>query len=381
MNRVVSAVRAAVLAALATVEDPELRRPITELNMVDSVAVSDTGRVQVRILLTVAGCPLRDVLEQRIGDALAQIAGVSELRVEIGVMSDEQRDTLFTRLRGTSSDERATNNPFNAPDCATTVLAVASGKGGVGKSSVTVNLAVALSRLGFRVGLLDADIYGHSVPDMLAIGDQQPNVVSGVIMPVSAYGVTVMSIAMMKESRSQVIAWRGPMLDRALQQFLSDVYWGELDYLLVDLPPGTGDVAMSVAQLLPSSKVLVVTTPQVAAAEVAERAGTMAFMLKQDVIGVVENMSWLETNCQHCGAAQRVNVFGSGGGSAVTRALSERFGHDVPLLAQIPIDEGLRAGGDTGSPIVLADAPHPAAAALMTLAAHIATWRQALQNR
>ncbi|MDR0435548.1 MAG: Mrp/NBP35 family ATP-binding protein [Propionibacteriaceae bacterium] len=359
------------MAALATVEDPEIRRPITDLDMVDEVSVSETGKVFVRILLTVAGCPLRDVLEQRIGDVVAAIKGVSELRVEIGAMSGEQRSALMTRLRGVAQAA----NPFAQSDCDTTVLAIASGKGGVGKSSLTVNLAVALAELGYRVGLLDADIYGHSVPDMLAIGDQRPNVVEDVIMPVPAYGMAVMSIGMMKESRDQVIAWRGPMLDRALQQFLSDVYWGELDFLLVDLPPGTGDVAMSVANLLPSARVIVVTTPQVAAAEVAERAGTMAYLLKQDVMGVVENMSWLITTCPHCGENQRIDMFGSGGGATVANALTERFGHEVPLLAQIPFDEGLRAGGDTGSPIILAESRHPAATAIRELAERLATSR------
>ncbi|MDR2619597.1 MAG: Mrp/NBP35 family ATP-binding protein [Propionibacteriaceae bacterium] len=359
------------MVALASVIDPEIRRPITELDMVDTVEVSDTGQVYIRILLTVAGCPLRDTLEQLIGNAVGAIKGVSELQVELGAMSPEQRGALMTRLRGVAQ----ANNPFTQPDCDTTVLAIASGKGGVGKSSVTVNLAVALAKSGFRVGLLDADIYGHSVPDMLGIGAQQPNVVEGTIMPVPAYGVAVMSIAMMKEHRSQVIAWRGPMLDRALQQFLSDVYWGELDFLLVDLPPGTGDIAMSVANLLPTSQVIVVTTPQVAAAEVAERAGTMAYMLKQDVIGVVENMSWLTTTCSHCGATERHELFGAGGGAAVAAALTTRFNHPVPLLSQIPIDLGLRAGGDTGSPIVLTEADHPAALAIQALVTQIAALR------
>jgi ATP-binding protein involved in chromosome partitioning len=245
---------------------------------------------------------------------------------------------------------------------------VASGKGGVGKSSVTVNLARALAAPGRKVGVLDADIYGHSVPAMLGIADSRPTAVEDMIMPVPARGLKVISIGMLKPRRDQVVAWRGPILDRALTQMLADVYWGDLDYLLIDLPPGTGDVAISLGQKLPNAEVLVVTTPQAAASEVAERAGTMASMMNQHVIGVVENMSYLAITCPHCGQEHSYDVFGTGGGNDVAQALSTRLGYAVPLLAQIPLDPKLRAAGDAGVPLVETDPEQPAGRALGGLA-------------
>ncbi len=282
---------AAVRAALAGVIDPEIRRPITELGMVDSVVAQPDGRVDVRVLLTIAGCPMQSTIEADVNAAVLGVAGVTALNLELGTMSDEQRAALKKQLRGGVAEREI---PFAQPDNRTQVILVASGKGGVGKSSVTVNLAMALAGHGKRVGVLDADIYGHSIPQMLGLVDANPTSVDGMILPVPALGMQVISIGMLKESRDQVIAWRGPILDRALQQFLADVYWGDLDFLLVDLPPGTGDVALSLGQKLPNAEVLVVTTPQQAAAEVAERAGTMASMLDQRVIGVVENMAYLD---------------------------------------------------------------------------------------
>jgi ATP-binding protein involved in chromosome partitioning len=246
------------------------------------------------------------------------------------------------------------------------VFAIASGKGGVGKSSVTVNLAVAMARLGRRVGLLDADIYGHSVPAMLGIADQRPTQVEEMIMPVPAFDLNAISIGMLKPRRDQVVAWRGPMLDRALVQMLTDVYWGDLDVLLLDLPPGTGDMAISVGQHLPNAEVVVVTTPQQAASDVAERAGTIASMMHQRVCGVIENMSYLP--CPHCGPAHRLDIFGTGGGRRVAQTLSRRFGYDVPLIGEIPLDERLRAGGDAGVPLVAAAPEQPAAEALRAAA-------------
>jgi ATP-binding protein involved in chromosome partitioning len=239
------------------------------------------------------------------------------------------------------------------------VLAIASGKGGVGKSSVTVNLALAMVRAGRKVGILDADVYGHSIPAMLGVADERPTQVEEMIMPVPVQGLSVISIGMLKPRRDQVVAWRGPMLDRALVQMLSDVYWSDLDVLLLDLPPGTGDVAISVGQHLPNSEVVVVTTPQSAASEVAERAGTMASMMNQHVAGVIENMSYLV--CPHCGPEHRIDVFGTGGGDTVAATLSARFGYDVPVLGRIPLDPQLRQGGDVGRPIV-AEAPDSVAA-------------------
>ncbi|MDR0837085.1 MAG: Mrp/NBP35 family ATP-binding protein [Propionibacteriaceae bacterium] len=369
MGLVADALRKEVLEALSHVYDPEIRRPITELGMVDALEASDTGVVRIRILLTVPGCPLKDVLEAQIGDAVGAIKGVGELHVEMDVMDEAQRQALMTNLRGGET----AHNPFADQGLRTRVIAVSSGKGGVGKSSITINLAIALAQLGYSVGLLDADIYGHSIPDMLGLGGVTPNVVENAIMPVNVYGVATLSIGMMKEERSQVIAWRGPVLNRALTQFLTDAYWGDLDYLIVDMPPGTGDVAMSVASLLPTSKVLVVTTPQIAASEVAERAGTLAKLLDQDVIGVVENMSWLEVECPDCATTHRHHIFGEGGGAAVAATLTQRFEHEVPLLAQVPLDETLRSGGDAGQPIVVAAPDHPAAQAIVALAKAVAT--------
>jgi ATP-binding protein involved in chromosome partitioning len=362
-----------VNAALATVNDPEIRRPITDLGMVESVDIDDAGAVRVRVLLTVSGCPLKETITRDVTAAVGKVPGVSGVRLDLGVMSNEQRAGLQEKLRGGQPQKEI---PFSRPGSLTKVIAVASGKGGVGKSSVTVNLAVAMARQGLRVGILDADIYGHSVPAMLGVGDVRPTQVEDMIMPVptrpssfSTGEISVISIGMLKPRRDQVVAWRGPMLDRALVQMLSDVFWGDLDTLLLDLPPGTGDIAISLGQHLPNAEVVVVTTPQEAAAEVAERAGTMASMMHQRVVGVVENMSFLP--CPHCaeaGTEHRLEVFGSGGGRRVAKTLSQRFGYDVPLLGEVPLDLSLRAGGDTGTPIVDSHPDSPAAVALAAVA-------------
>ncbi len=357
--------RERILAALAAVNDPEIRRPITELDMVEGVDVAPDGSVTVRLLLTVAGCPMRDRLTRDVTAAVGPVEGVTGVRVDMGVMTAEQRAALQERLRGGQPTKEI---PFAQPGSLTRVFAVASGKGGVGKSSVTVNLAVAMSRQGLKVGLVDADIYGHSVPAMLGVADQRPTQVEEMILPVPApAGPSVISIGMLKPRRDQVVAWRGPMLDRALVQMLSDVYWGDLDALLLDLPPGTGDVAISLGQHLPNAEVLVVTTPQEAAAEVAERAGTMASMMHQRVVGVVENMSYLP--CPHCGPEHRLEIFGTGGGARVAEVLARRFGYEVPLLARLPIDARLREGGDTGRPLVVTDPDAVAATELTRVAA------------
>ncbi len=352
-----------VRAALATVQDPEIHRPVTELGMVDDVTIGDDGTVSVRILLTVASCPLKDTLTKDVRAAVTGVAGVREVEVTLGVMSDEQRQGLREQLKGSGTTK---DIPFARPGSLTRVLAVASGKGGVGKSSVTVNLAVAMARQGLSVGVVDADVYGHSVPDMLGIGDRRPTQVDDMIMPVEAHGVRVMSIGMLKPRRDQVVAWRGPMLDRALVQMLGDVFWGDLDVLLLDLPPGTGDVAISLGQHLANAEVVVVTTPQQAAAEVAERAGTMASMMHQRVVGVVENMSYLLVPGSD--PEQRLEPFGSGGGDRVAATLSQRFGYDVPVLGRVPLDERLRAGGDSGTPLAVSDPEAPAAAELIGVA-------------
>ena len=351
--------------ALQRVDDPEIRRPITDLGMVDGIDVDAGGRARVRVLLTVSGCPLRDTLHRDVTAAVGAVSGVASVDVELGVMSDEQRAALRDLLKGGQAEREI---PFARPDSLTQVIAVASGKGGVGKSSVTVNLARALAAAGHKVGILDADIYGHSVPAMLGVADARPTAVEDMIMPVPARGLKVISIGMLKPRRDQVVAWRGPILDRALTQMLADVYWGDLDFLLIDLPPGTGDVAISLGQKLSNAEVLVVTTPQAAAAEVAERAGTLASMMNQHVIGVVENMSHLMITCPDCGKVHSYDIFGTGGGTNVANALSTRLGYAVPLLAQIPLDPQLRASGDSGVPLVEADGEQPAAVALNSLA-------------
>ena len=365
-----------VRAALHEVEDPEIHRPITDLGMVDDIQATDDGAVHVRVLLTVQGCPMRSEITGRVTKAVSAVEGVTSVDVELGVMNDEQRDAMRQMLRGGQPQRQI---QFAQPGNLTRVIAVASGKGGVGKSSVTVNLALALAAQGRAVGILDADIYGHSIPDLLGLGDARPTVVDDMIMPVPAVGgLRVISIGMLKPSRDQVVAWRGPILDRALTQLLADVYWGDLDYLLIDLPPGTGDVAMSLGQKIPTSEVLVVTTPQTAASEVAERAGTMAHIMEQRVLGVVENMSWLETTCPHCSETHRTELFGAGGGTLVSEALTDRLVYEVPLLAQIPFDETLLTGGDKGRPVVDAHPDHPAARAIIELGGKIAQRKRGL---
>ncbi len=304
--------------------------------------------------------------------AVGKIGGVSSVRVELDVMSEAQRQALQSQLRGGRAEPQI---PFSQPSSLTRVYAVASGKGGVGKSSVTVNLAAALAASGHKTGVLDADIYGHSVPRMLGVTGR-PTPVENMIMPPSAHDVKVISIGMFTKGNTPVV-WRGPMLHRALQQFLADVYWGDLDVLLLDLPPGTGDVAISVGQLLPAAELLVVTTPQLAAAEVAERAGAIASQTHQRVAGVIENMSYLV--CPHCG--EHTELFGSGGGATVASALSQLSGTQVPLLGQVPIDVRLREGGDTGVPLVLGDPDSPAALALRKIADDLGARSRGLAGR
>jgi ATP-binding protein involved in chromosome partitioning len=362
-----------VMGALAGVLDPEIRKPITELGMVKNVDVAGDGTVRVEVWLTVSGCPLKDTITREVQGAVGKVAGVARVLVSLDVMSDQQRRELQGRLRGGKPEREI---PFASPQSLTKVLAVASGKGGVGKSSVTVNLAVALAAAGHKVGLLDADIYGHSVPRMLGVSGR-PTQVEQMIMPPSAHGVKAISAGMMKPGGNDPLPLRGPILHRLLQQFLADVYWGDLDMLLLDLPPGTGDVAISAGHLVPGAELIVVTTPQVAAAEVAERAGSLANQLHQRVIGVIENMAYL--SCPHCD--ERVEVFGSGGGRAVSQALTRATGVDVPLLGEVPIDLRLREAGDNGLPIVLADPQAPAARELTRIAGLLGARSRSLVGR
>ncbi|HKV20571.1 MAG TPA: P-loop NTPase [Mycobacterium sp.] len=340
----------AIRAGLAKVIDPELRRPITELGMVKSVDVEADGGVHVGIYLTTEACPKKVEISDRVAAAVADVPGTGAVKVSLDVMNDEQRTELRKQLRG---DAREPVIPFAQPGSLTRVYAVASGKGGVGKSSVTVNLAAAMATRGLSVGVLDADIYGHSVPRMMGTTDR-PTQVESMILPPIAHDVRVISIAQFTQGNTPVV-WRGPMLHRALQQFLADVYWGDLDVLLLDLPPGTGDVAISVAQLIPGAEILVVTTPQLAAAEVAERAGAIALQTRQRIVGVVENMSGLVLP-----DGTTMQVFGEGGGRQVAERLTRSVGADVPLLGQVPLDPALVSAGDSGVPLVLS-APDSAA--------------------
>ena len=329
--------------ALATVQDPEIRRPITDLGMVKSVEIGDAGAVHVGIYLTVAGCPMKGRIEKDVTEAVTKVAGVTKVTVELDVMNEEQRKELQTKLRGGQAEKEI---PFAKPNSLTKVYAVASGKGGVGKSSVTVNLAAALAAQGQKVGVVDADIYGHSVPRMLGASDF-PTKVEDMILPPTAHDIKVISVGMFTEGNTPVV-WRGPMLHRALQQFLSEVFWGDLDVLLRDLPPGTGDVAISVAQLLPAAELIVVTTPQQAAAEVAERAGAITAQTHQRIAGVIENMSYYQPE----GGGEPVHLFGQGGGQTVADALTKTLGAEIPLMGQVPLDTRLREGGDQGQPLV-----------------------------
>jgi ATP-binding protein involved in chromosome partitioning len=343
----------AVRAALGRVIDPEIRRPITDLDMVRAVNV-DGGVATVELVLTIVGCPAADTIERDVRAAVRSVPGISGIDLTVGVMTVPEREALVARLRG------ARTTQFG-PDTLTKIYAVTSGKGGVGKSTLTANLAVALAARGLKVGLVDADVFGFSIPGILGLGpDDRPTKVGDLMMPPSAHGVSVISIGMFVDA-STAVSWRGPLLHRTIQQFLTDVWFGDLDVLLLDLPPGTGDVAISIGQLLPHASVLVVTTPQPAAADVAERSGLVARQTGQTVIGVVENMTG--------------ELFGSGGGDAVAARL------DVPVLARIPLSVPLREGGDAGAPVVLADPGDPAAAAILSLADTLAARGRDLTSR
>ena len=362
---------AQVRTALSTVEDPEVRRPITEIGMVKSIAISESNDVAVEVYLTIAACPMKNTIVENTEAALKGLEGVGAVTVTTDVMNDEQRREFRNAVRGSASEPVI---PFAHPESRTRVYAVASGKGGVGKSSVTVNLAAALAAKGLAVGVLDADVYGHSVPHMMGSEDK-PHQVDDMIMPPQAHGVSLISIGHFVDDNAPVV-WRGPMLHRAIQQFLADVFWGDLDVLLFDLPPGTGDIAISVAQLVPNAELLIVTTPQMAAAEVAERAGTISLQTRQRIAGVIENMSWMEMP-----DGSKMEVFGSGGGETVAKRLTQITGGTVPLLGQVPLDTRLREGGDEGTPIVLSEPESGAGKALSDIAGRLFTRRESLAGK
>lgn len=360
-----------VYAALARVEDPEIGKPITELDMVESVAI-DGSDVAVGIYLTIAGCPMRETIESNARAVLEELDGAGRVSVTMHAMSDEQRRALSQKLRG---EQTGPVIPFADPDTRTRIYAVASGKGGVGKSSMTVNLATALAAQGLTVGIVDADIYGHSVPGLMGSDDKGPTVVDDMIMPPIAHGVRHISVGQFVEGNAPIV-WRGPMLTRAIQQFLADVYWGDLDVLFMDLPPGTGDVAITVAQLVPNAELIIVTTPQAAAAEVAERAGTIAQQTDQKIAGVIENMAGMTLP-----DGTVLNIFGEGGGEQVAERLTQLTDSDVKLLGSIPLDPQLREHGDDGTPVVIAEPDSPAARAILAVAGQLKVRRDSLAGK
>jgi ATP-binding protein involved in chromosome partitioning len=374
----------AVWAALERVRDPEILRPITELGMVQEIDVDEAGRAEVSILLTIAGCPAARRIEADVLAAARGAAGVSEAAVNVGVMTPEQRRAFIERVRG----DRGSRPQQFGPDSLTRVIAVTSGKGGVGKSSLTAGLAVAMAAQGLTVGLVDADVFGFSIPGILGLSrdgrTEQPTRVDDMILPPVAFGVKVISIGMFlgdADPRSTAVSWRGPMLHRTVEQFLRDVWFGDLDVLLLDLPPGTGDIAISVGQLLPQAEVLVVTTPQEAAADVAVRSALVARQTGQRVIGVVENMAGL---VQPDGTV--LDVFGSGGGRLVAERLStaapgEEEPEEVPLLGSVPLSPSFREAGDRGEPAVLGDPRDPAAAEVLRVARRVIDLGRGLAGR
>jgi ATP-binding protein involved in chromosome partitioning len=358
-----------LLEALSKVIDPELRRSITELGMVERAELVG-GKAEIKVLLTISGCPMRDKLTEDIYAALSSIAGVKEIALEFGVMTDIQREKVREIVRGGKAKEI----PFARPDSLTRVIGVSSGKGGVGKSSLTANLAIAVAQKGYRVGILDADVYGHSIPRLLGLIGQRPTAIDDMFIPLENYGVKCVSMEMFKPERSDPVAYRGPILHKVLQQLLTDAFWGDLDFLFLDLPPGTGDLAISLGQLIPASELIVVTTPQVAAAEVAERSGRIAHQLKQQIIGVIENMSAFP--CPTCG--EPIELFGNGGGIETAKRLGQLIGVEVPVLGQIPFSSGLRNGGDDGAPIVITHAEDPASMVISQIADEITLRKRSL---
>ncbi|GIG55330.1 Mrp/NBP35 family ATP-binding protein [Demequina activiva] len=356
--------------ALSTVIDPEIRRPITEIGMVRSVDL-DGATAVIGIDLTTSGCPMKERITDDVKGAAGKVAGVADVRIELGVMSEEQRLELRSKLRGGKPEPVI---QFTQPGNMTRIYAIASGKGGVGKSTVTANLAAAMAQDGLKVGVLDADIFGFSIPGMLGVKGQ-PTRLDDMLLPPIAHEVKAVSIGMFVPE-GQPVVWRGPMLHRAIEQFLADVYWGDLDVLLLDLPPGTGDIAISVAQLLPHAELVVVTTPQSAAAGVAERAGSIATQTSQNVVGVIENMAWLEQ-----ADGSRLHVFGEGGGQIVADRLSKTLGTTVPMLGQVPLDIVAREAGDAGTPVVVSDPQSPAAQAMREMARTLSGRQRGLAGR
>ena len=358
-----------LLDALSKVIDPELRRSITELGMVERAELID-GTAEIKVLLTISGCPMRDKLTEDINNSVRQVPGVSKVALEFGVMTEAQREKVRDIVRGGKAKEI----PFARPDSLTRVIGISSGKGGVGKSSLTANLAIAVAKQGMSVGILDADIYGHSIPRLLGLIGMRPTAIDEMFIPLENYGVKCVSMEMFKPDRADAIAYRGPILHKVLQQLLTDAFWGDLDFLFIDLPPGTGDLAISLGQLIPASELIVVTTPQVAAAEVAERSGRIAYQLKQQIVGVIENMSAFP--CPKCG--EPIELFGHGGGAETAARLGQLIGADVPVLGQVPFSESLRNGGDGGHPVVVSQFDDPATKVINEIAVNLTQRKRSL---
>ena len=358
-----------LVEALSKVQDPELRHPITDLGMVEDLA-ENNGAVTVKVLLTISACPMQDRLRTDVTTAIESVAGVKSVDLTFGVMTEEQRNNVKKIVRG----GREKFIPFAQPDSLTRVVGIASGKGGVGKSSVTANLAVAAAKKGLNVGILDADVYGHSIPRLLGLIGQRPTAIDEMFIPLESHGVKCVSMEMFKPDRADAVAYRGPILHKVLSQLLTDAYWGDLDFLFLDLPPGTGDLAISLGQLIPGSELIVVTTPQVAAAEVAERSGRIAHQMKQQIVGVIENMSAFP--CPKCG--EKIELFGSGGGEATAERLSQLVGAEVPVLGHVPFSQALRNGGDGGQPVVMASESDPSAKAITEIASKLTARKKSL---
>lgn len=354
---------AALRAAIGKVEDPEIHRSLEELNMLRAVDVADDGSVAVLVALTIPGCPLKDKLTEDVTAAAKTVQGVTAVAVSFTSMTDEERASLVSDIRGGEERDIAVARPGSK----TRIIAVSSGKGGVGKSSVTTNLAVALADLGKTVGVIDADVWGFSIPRMLGV-DRPPTVVEETLFPPEAHGVKTMSMDFFVGD-DQAVIWRGPMLHKALEQFLADVHWGDPDYLLIDMPPGTGDISISISQFLPTAQALIVTTPQITAQRVAKRAGLMALKVNQTILGVVENMSWFTGD-----DGKQYSIFGEGGGEALAEEL------EVPLLGRVPLVPALRSGADVGEPVSIADPGGEAARAFAAIAAEVEKLKPRLRS-
>lgn len=344
-----------ILQQLTKVLDPELQISIVELGMVKEITFLNKTEITVTIALTIPNCPLRNTIKENVTNCLKNFKQITKININLTTMTPTERKTLQTKLQ---KNHKTISEIF----AETNIYAIASGKGGVGKSTITVNLAAALTKNGKKVGIIDADIHGFSIPNMLNI-TTPPTRIENMILPAQKYGIKVISMGMFTKN-NEPIMWRGPILHRALEQFLQEVYFGQLDILLLDLPPGTGDIAISIAQLLPQAKLLLITTPQTTASEVAQRAGAVVLKTKQTIFGVIENMSWLTLE-----NGQKLEIFGTGGGEKLTNNLNKQLApQKISLLGKIPLETQLRIGADEGKPLILSNPENPSAKILQNIA-------------